>query len=200
MKVARVLLVEDNPIMCRFVCSALDAEDMLVTEAHTGAQALGLWSVSASDIVLQDTMLPDIDGFDLVGRLRQLPGGADVPILALSGLLSESEEARISAVGFSDVITKPLEASRLRQVVRAHLPRTESARGRFGAGRRVLIVDDDATQAKLIAFRLSRLGFETQSAGDGMEALRVARTTPPDAIVSDIMMPALDGFGLCAAI
>jgi PAS domain S-box-containing protein len=200
MKVARVLLVEDNPIMCRFVCSALNADDMLVTEAHSGAQALGLWASGASDIVLQDTRLPDIDGYDLVRRLRHLPGGADVPILALSGLLSEGEEARISAVGFSDVITKPLEASRLRQVVRAHLPRTDTNRPRFGEGRRVLVVDDDAIQAKLISFRLSRLGFDTMSASDGLEALRVARSTRPDAIVSDIMMPALDGFGLCAAV
>jgi len=200
MNVARVLLVEDNPIMCRFVCAALDAEDMCVTESHTGAQALGLWASGASDLVLLDTRLPDIDGFDLVARLRQLPGGADVPILALSGLLSENDEARLSAVGFSDVIVKPLDAARLRQLVRAHLPRAESIPLRFGQGRRVLVVDDDATQAKLVAFRLSRLGFETLSASDGMDALRVARLSPPDAIVSDIMMPALDGFGLCAAI
>jgi CheY-like chemotaxis protein len=199
-KVSRVLLVEDNPIMCRFVCAALDADDMHVTEAHTGAQALGLWAAGASDLVLQDTMLPDIDGFDLVARLRSLPGGADVPILALSGLLSENEEARISAVGFSDVITKPLEVSRLRQVVRAHLPRTDTLPQRFGEGRRVLVVDDDAIQAKLISFRLARLGFDTLSASDGLEALRLARDAVPDAIVSDIMMPALDGFGLCAAV
>ena len=200
MKVARVLLVEDNPIMCRFVCSALESDDMRVIEAHTGAQALGLWAQGASDVVLQDTMLPDIDGFDLVARLRHLPGGADVPILALSGLLSESDAARISAVGFSDVITKPLEVSRLRQVVRAHLPQSNSMPARFGEGRRVLIVDDDAIQGKLLAFRLSRLGFQTLSACDGLEALELARSAVPDAIVSDIMMPTLDGFGLCAAV
>jgi PAS domain S-box-containing protein len=200
MKVARVLLVEDNPIMCRFVCSALESDDMRVIEAHSGAQALGLWAQGASDVVLQDTMLPDIDGFDLVTRLRHMPGGANVPILALSGLLSESDAARISAVGFSDVITKPLEVSRLRQVVRAHLPQSNSMPARFGEGRRVLIVDDDAIQGKLLAFRLARLGFQTLSAGDGLEALELARDALPDAIVSDIMMPTLDGFGLCAAV
>jgi PAS domain S-box-containing protein len=200
MKVARVLLVEDNPIMCRFVCSALEANDLRVDVAHTGAQALGLWASEASALILQDTVLPDMDGFELVTRLRRLPGGAEVPILALSGLLSENEEARISAVGFSDVIVKPLETARLRQIVRAHLPREESAPKRFGEGRRVLVVDDDAIQSKLLAFRLSRLGFEVVSASDGLEALVKARETAPDAIVSDIMMPALDGFGLCAAV
>ncbi|HWO14419.1 MAG TPA: response regulator [Polyangiaceae bacterium] len=200
MKAARVLLVEDNPIMCRFVCSALESDDMRVVEAHSGAQALGLWAQGASDVVLQDTALPDIDGFDLVTRLRHLPGGADVPIVALSGLLSESDAARISAVGFSDVITKPLDVSRLRQVVRAHLPQRASMPPGFGEGRQVLIVDDDPVQAKLLAFRLSRLGFQTLCACDGLEGLELARQTLPDAIVSDIMMPMLDGYGLCAAV
>src|SRR5688572_6736527 len=65
-KVSQVLLVEDNPIMCRFISSALDARDIHVTEAHTGAQALGLWAASGSDLILQDTVLPDMDGFELV--------------------------------------------------------------------------------------------------------------------------------------
>ena len=114
MRVARVLLVEDNPIMCKFVCSALAADDIQVTEAHAGAQALGMWAAQPTDLVLQDVMLPDMDGFELVSRLRHLPGGADVPILALCGLLSDVDEARVSAVGFNDLIVKPLEASQLR--------------------------------------------------------------------------------------
>jgi CheY-like chemotaxis protein len=200
MKATRVLLVEDNPIMCKFVCSALEAQDMRVTEAHGGEEALDLWAAEPSDLVLQDLRLPDMDGFDLVSRIRALPGGAEVPILALSGLLSGMEEARISSIGFSDIIMKPVEAFRLRQVVRAHLPRAQPAGTRFGHGRRVLIVDDDVIQSKLVGFRLSRLGFETSSATNGVEALRLVRISRPDVIVSDIMMPELDGFGLCAAI
>src|SRR4051794_24092121 len=117
MDAGRVLLVEENPIMCKFVCSALAAEGIRVTEAHAGAQALGLWEAQPSDLVVQNLTLPDMDGFELVSRLRGLPGGTDVPILALSGLLSELEEARLSAVGFSDIIIKPIEVSRLCQVV-----------------------------------------------------------------------------------
>jgi CheY-like chemotaxis protein/PAS domain-containing protein len=200
MRVARILLVEDNPIMCKFVCSALEADDIRVTEAHAGAQALGLWAAEPTDLVLQDVMLPDMDGFEFVSRLRHLPGGADVPILALCGLLSDLDEARVSAVGFNDLIVKPLEASQLRQAVRAHLPQRDTSPARFGDGRRVLVVDDDPIQAKLVGFRLTRLGFEVSTAADGSHALRLARSSPPDAIVSDIMMPVLDGFGLCAAL
>ncbi|MEY4544081.1 MAG: hypothetical protein RL685_276 [Pseudomonadota bacterium] len=200
MRVARVLLVEDNPIMCRLVCSALEAEDIQVTQAHAGAQALGLWAAEPTDLVLQDLRLPDMDGCELVRQLRRLPGGAEVPILALCGLLSEPEEARMSAAGFNDVIVKPLEASQLRQVVRSHLPSRSASLKRFGEGRRVLVVDDDALQAKLARLHLKRRGFEVQTASNGVEALLAARERAPDAIVSDVMMPLLDGFGLCAAL
>lgn len=186
--------------MTRFVCAALKAEDIFVTEASSGAQALQLWAAEPSDLVLQNLMLPDMDGFELIPRLRELPGGAIVPVLALSGLLTGLEESRISAVGFSDIILKPIEVSRLRQVVRAHLPQVQSPAARFGEGRRILIVDDDPTQAKLVAYRLSRLGFQTSTAADGREALCMARAERPAAIVSDIMMPGLDGFGLCAEV
>lgn len=200
MRVARVLLVEDNPIMCRLVCSALEADDLRVTQAHAGAQALGLWAKEPTDLVLQDLRLPDMDGCELVRQLRQLPGGSEVPILALCGLLSEPEEARMSAAGFNDVIVKPLEAFQLRQVVRSHLPARGAALERFGEGRQVLVVDDDALQAKLARLRLKRHGFDVHMAANGVEALRAARALVPDAIVSDVMMPQLDGFGLCAAL
>ena len=80
------------------------------------------------------------------------------------------------------------------------MPQRDSALARFGRGRRVLVVDDDPIQAKLVCFRLTRLGFQVSVAADGAEALCLARASMPDAIVSDIMMPVLDGFGLCAAL
>jgi PAS domain S-box-containing protein len=63
-----------------------------------------------------------------------------------------------------------------------------------------LVVDDDALQAKLARFRLKLHGFDVLTACNGLEALQVARASAPDAIVSDVMMPQLDGFGLCAAL
>lgn len=69
-----------------------------------------------------------------------------------------------------------------------------------GQGRRVLVVDDSAVQRKLLERRLDELGFQAMSAQDGAEALEMARGAPPDAIVSDVVMPRLDGFGLCRAI
>jgi CheY-like chemotaxis protein len=197
---ARVLVVEDNPITRKLVRFALEANDFVVLEAKDAHTALTLLASHASDLVLQDIVLPDMDGFELVNQLRALPGGSDIPILAFSGFLSKHDESRMSAAGFNDVIMKPIEPSRLLSVIRAHLPAREAVTGRFGEGRHILVVDDDPVQRKLVCIRLGRLGFETLAASDGIEALDAARLRPPDAIVADVMMPRLDGFGLCVAV
>ncbi|HLU68440.1 MAG TPA: response regulator [Kofleriaceae bacterium] len=197
---AQILLVEDNPITRKMVRFALESQGFGVIEAPDGAAALGAFRDNPIALVLQDIVLPDIDGFELVQALRALPGGADVPILAVSGLMSKLEEARVSAVGFDDVIAKPVEPSRLLQIVRAHLPAARPERPPAGRSRQLLVVDDDPVQRKLVCFRLQRAGYAVQAATDGAEALELARRARPDAIVSDVLMPRLDGFGLCVAV
>src|SRR5688572_22393383 len=59
---------------------------------------------------------------------------------------------------------------------------------------RVLLVDDEPILREAVGFNLRREGYVVETAGDGLEALAKARAQPPDAIVLDIMLPALDGF------
>ena len=65
---------------------------------------------------------------------------------------------------------------------------------------RVLIVDDDAAQRSLIADMLEAFGFEAITASDGHDAIHAQARTPADVIVTDLMMPRLDGFGLLRAL
>jgi PAS domain S-box-containing protein len=194
-----ILLVEDNQITRKMVRLALESQGFAMVEAADAGAALSLFPQHAVDLVLQDLVLPDLDGFDLVRRLRGLRGGQDVPILAFSGLLSKADEAKVAAAGFDDMIAKPVEPSRLLQIVRAHLP-PSGVPDTFGRGRRLLVVDDDPVQRKLAAFLLQKVGFKIDCAGDGVEALELARQLLPDVIVSDVLMPRLDGFGLCVAV
>ena len=69
-----ILVIEDNPITRKMVRVALASEGYAVLEAPDGATALQLAAGHHLDLVLQDLLLPDMDGFDLVGRLRALPG------------------------------------------------------------------------------------------------------------------------------
>jgi PAS domain S-box-containing protein len=198
--VPRVLLVEDNPITRKLVRFAVQHESIELIEAETGADALVMAERQRPDLILQDLLLPDMDGFELVAQLRKIPAIGNVPILAFSGLLSQLDERRIAGSGFTDFVTKPVEPSRLVRMIRVHLPSGESAVKSFGAKRRIVLADDDDVQRKLSVFRLTKLGFDVVDVPDGQSALDAARQMRPAAIVTDAMMPVLDGFGLCAAV
>jgi CheY-like chemotaxis protein len=196
----RVLLVEDNPITRKLVRFALQQEEIELAEAVDARSAIDMATAGRPDLILQDLLLPDMDGFALAAALRQVPQLRGVPILAFSGLLSQLDEKRIAGAGFTDFVTKPIEPSKLVRVIRAHLPSLETPKTSFGHGRRIVLVDDDDVQRKLSVFKLARLGFDVVDAADGHAALVAARAKTPAAIITDAMMPGLDGFGLCAAV
>lgn len=192
-------MVEDNPITRKSVRLALEVEGYRVSEAASGEAALTSMRRVAADLVLLDLLLPDTHGADLIVELRALPGGSDIPILAFSGFISRMEEARVAAAGFTDFILKPIEPSRLVVLVANYLtPRTDMSPA--AAGRRLLLVDDDPVQLKLSRLQFAHAGFTVQVARDGSDALAQARLDRPDLIVTDVLMPNMDGFELCLAV
>ncbi|HKS16634.1 MAG TPA: response regulator, partial [Planctomycetota bacterium] len=196
MKGRKILVVEDNPASLKLARVALSGDGFQVLEATDGATAVALAGRESPDLILQDLVLPDMDGFDLVRRLRALPEAASIPILAFSGFLSRPEYERTAAAGFTDFLAKPLSPSRLLDAVHQHLDETPAGEEKAGGGRRVLVVDDDPVQGKLSKVRLTQLGFVVTLAGSGREALVMARREIPDVIFSDVLMPGLDGFSL----
>jgi hypothetical protein len=192
-----ILVVEDNPITRKMMRFALESEGYEVLEAADGRTALGLMAKRRPDLVLQDYVLPDMDGLRLLESLRSLPGGAELPVLMITGMVSQIDELRAQAVGRTSILPKPIEPSRLLEVVASYMAGESST---LGKGRRVLVVDDETLGRKLAALRLRDAGFEVETAGGGEEALRRARLSPPDAILSDVLMPGMDGFQLCQAV
>jgi PAS domain S-box-containing protein len=191
-----VLLVEDNAATRKLVRFVLEKEGYAVIEAATGAAALERMAADQPALVLQDLILPDTDGIELVQQLRRIPGGTEARILAFSGFVSQLDDVRISGAGFDDIVTKPIEPSRLLQVVSAHLPVRAVVTDRFGDGRRALVVDDEPVMLTLTRTHLARFGFEVATARDAASGLADARARRPDVIVSDVMMPDQDGYGL----
>ena len=198
MKPYTILVVEDNAIASTLVRITLEKEGYQVIEVRDGQTALELMA-RRPDLVLQDLVLPDLDGFELVRRLHELPGCAEIPVIAFSGFLSKKEQARTQQVGFTDYLSKPVEPSRIVDTVATYLPAAK-AYGTTGTGQQLLVVDDDPVQLRLTKLRLTLLGFRVATAASGAEAVKRARRWIPAAIVSDVVMPEMDGFRLCLAI
>jgi two-component system, cell cycle response regulator len=192
-----VLVVEDNPITQKMMVVTLRAAGYRVLAASEGRQALEYFERESPDLVLQDLVLPDMDGIEFARQIRARPTGRETALVALSGLASMLEMAQSSAHGFASCLFKPVEPSRLV----AHLAEILRPDGTASQGdtprRRVLLVDDDPALLKLARLRLEECGFAVSGVNDGEQALAAARGDIPDAIVTDLLMPGLDGLDLC---
>ena len=191
-----ILLVEDNPLTSKMLRVAVESEGYAAVQAFDGRDALAAVQRRMPDLVLQDLVLPDMSGFELLRQLRALPHGLDLPIVALSGFVGRIDEARASGAAFTNVLMKPIEPSLLLDCIRTYCPKRESiAQGAHG--RRLLVVDDDPVQLKLTRMHFEQLGYEVMTATTALDGLRLARSHLPSAILSDVLMPNVDGFQLC---
>ncbi len=68
------------------------------------------------------------------------------------------------------------------------------------SGRKILVVDDDPSIREILSIQLARLGYDVTTAGDGLEAVDLFKSSSPDAILMDLMMPRLDGLASCQQI
>ena len=200
MGVSRILLVEDNAVFRRAARTVLESRGHEVIEAADGGAALALVARESPSLLLLDSTLSDFPPAELVRRLRQLPSGGAVPVVGLLGLFARPEESGLAAAGFDDFLVKPLDAVALLECVETHLGWSAGERGRPGKGKRAIVVDDDPDHLAAARIRLALAGFEVQVAADGQEALERARAWRPDVIASDMLMPRLDGLGLCVAV
>lgn len=120
----RILLVEDDPHMARFVARGLRERAYAVDVAGDGDEALYKATVNDYDLIVLDIMLPKRDGFEICRALRD--GGAHVPILMLTARDAVEDRVRGLDLGADDYLTKPFEFSeliaRLRALLRRHAP------------------------------------------------------------------------------
>ncbi|MET9255421.1 response regulator transcription factor [Streptomyces sp. NPDC003717] len=122
----RLLVVDDEPAILDVLATSLRFLGYEVTEAADGRAALAAVRDTSPHLVLLDVMLPDLDGFDVVRRLRQ--GGSKVPVVFLTAREDGADVVRGLDLGADDYVTKPFRlaevAARVRAVLRRHQERT----------------------------------------------------------------------------
>lgn len=200
MKKPTILIIEDNMATREMLKTTLEmTQNYIVLEARNGLEGLEKAVTDNPDLILQDLFLRDMDGSELNNKLRLLPGLKEIPILALSGFLTGLNEEQ-NQRGFTASLLKPVEPLQLLEMIKVYLPLYTPSPLSKGKAQQILIADDNGIQLKLLAMQLQNAGFQITTASDGALALEQAKVNPPDGIVSDILMPNLDGFGLCLAV
>ena len=115
----RILVVDDEPPIRRFLRTSLAAHGYDVIEAEDGQKALDLMRRNAVALIVLDLGLPGIDGFDVIRRLRE--SGSSVPIVVLSARTDEAGKVRALDLGADDYVSKPFGTDELLARVRTAL-------------------------------------------------------------------------------
>ncbi|WP_437600797.1 ATP-binding protein [Sorangium sp. So ce590] len=115
---SRVLVAEDNPDMASYLEGILSAEHEVVL-ATNGREALESIRTTRPDVIVSDVMMPEMDGFELVRRLKGDPELRDIPVLLLTARASRAEAVGGLEVGADEYMSKPFDPLELRARVRA---------------------------------------------------------------------------------
>jgi len=139
-------VVDDEPMVCEVVTAYLKRDGFRVETAADGKQALAAIERAVPDLVVLDVMLPNIDGFDVLTRIRRMN---DVPIILLTARTEEADRVLGLELGADDYVVKPFSprelAARVRSVLRRARPVASSARLQFGE----LVIDGPTREASV---------------------------------------------------
>jgi signal transduction histidine kinase/DNA-binding response OmpR family regulator len=186
----RVLVIEDDAHAYDLIASALNSAGYQPIRARHGEEAIKLARESRPLAVTLDLVLPGIDGWEVLKRLRTDPATRDVPVVIIS--IVDNRDLGL-ALGADDYFVKPVDRARLLDRVRE----LTSARG---TKPRVLMIDDDASVHAALGDELTRLGYAVESAFSGDDGVDAANQNAPDLIILDLMMPGMSGFDVASAL
>ena len=117
-----ILIVDDEPRMIKFIRLNLELEGYRVSEASNGLEALDKVRKELPDLVLLDVMMPEMDGFEALERIREV---SNVPVIMLTVKAEEEDKVRGLELGADDYVTKPFSPRELSSRIKAVLRRTE---------------------------------------------------------------------------
>lgn len=200
---ARILIIEDTPHNMDLMRYLLEARGHSIDEATTGKVGAEKALEGKPDLIILDLQLPDIDGYEVLRRVRADRSLTAVSVIAVTAFAMVGDRDRVLASGFSGYITKPIEPQTFGKEVEMFFEgglRGEAAGARAqtenGGGATIVLVDNTAANVHLAKSVLEPFGYRVIDASGVAEGLELIRKEKPDLILSDIHMPGADGFAL----
>ena len=214
---ARVLLTDDFQTNRIFISTLLKSWGCRPDEASEANEALHLLRKAAQEddpyaVALLDMQMPGIDGAELGRQIKADDEIKATRLVMLTSLGKRGDAERLSGIGFSGYLPKPIRPALLRQCLALVLGReeasgwdrdlitrytvAETSRKRL----RVLVAEDNTTNRIIAIKMLEKLGHVAEAVGNGWEAVESLRHMPYDVVLMDCQMPIMDGFEATRAI
>ncbi|MDR3406505.1 MAG: response regulator [Chthoniobacter sp.] len=179
----QVLLIDDDPTVHDLVRRFLQKEGIHVIGAQNGPEGLELAHKIRPAMIVLDVMMPTMDGWSVLTRLKGDPELSDIPVVMLT--MVNNREMGFS-LGVDDYMLKPIDRSDFVATLRKYCNRQDKPT--------VLVVEDDDVTRDMLRASLEKEEFIVAEASNGVEALQKLATLRPALILLDLMMPEMDGF------
>jgi CheY-like chemotaxis protein/signal transduction histidine kinase/HAMP domain-containing protein len=209
-RLRELLVIEDDSAEQMSIAALIGADDIRISSAASGAQALEMLREKRFDCVILDLKLPDISGFELLTEIQRDERLRDMPIIVFTGReLAPEEEAELRQRAKSIVLKGVQSPERLLDETALFLHRViadmPEAKQRMIEklhdsdeplrDRKVLVVDDDVRNIFALNSLLERHGMNVITATNGHDAIKLLDSNPDlSLILTDVMMPEMDGY------
>jgi PAS domain S-box-containing protein len=205
----RVLVIDDNAASRRIVRGAVESEGGFLEEADGASSGIALiaerlGSERAFDVVVLDSLMPEVDGFAVAEAVGAMPEPGRPKVLMLTSAATGDEAERARSLGVSGLLEKPASRGRLIRAIGMVLA---AERGRWKERRmvtartldhvasagRILFADDSRVNHHVAVAMLEKHGYSVDVVENGRDAVERALANPYDVVLMDVEMPVMDG-------
>nr|WP_321255078.1 response regulator [uncultured Pseudodesulfovibrio sp.] len=191
----KILIADDSTSALYALKKNLAPTDAILTTAMDGLEAREIMEKHSFDLVITDVDMPRLDGLEFCKWIKENPKTNTTPVIILSSRESDQDIDNGFRVGADGYVPKSSAAKELIPRIEQILDRTAMTQDRV-----LLVVDDSEAIRTFLQNGLSIAGFKVLLANDGNEAMTILDEVTPDLILSDLMMPNMDGHQLCRQI
>jgi phosphoserine phosphatase RsbU/P len=199
-----ILIIDDDITVRKLLGFHLSKNDYRVFAASGPDEGFDYLAKEIIDLVLCDVSMEGMDGFSFCRKVRENENFRVLPFLFVTARTSMEDKSMALEAGGDDLITKPFDINELILKIQVLIRRTDIYK-MYGVKKnleesfhvntpRVLLVDDDPALTKLFIYNLEKAGYECRFALNAQEGYNTAKVFNPDIVISDIMMPDVDGF------
>jgi PAS domain S-box-containing protein len=178
-----VLVIDDDSTVHDLMHRFLTKEGFRVESALTGEEGLRLAKELQPDAITLDVMMPKMDGWAVLSRLKADPELANIPVIMVTIVDNKNMGY---ALGASDYLTKPIDRTRLSAILKKYRCDRPPCP--------ILLVEDDVATREMMRRMLEKEGWAVTEAENGRIALERMADNRPELILLDLMMPEMDGF------
>ena len=194
-----ILIVEDSKTQAKQLDAILKQLGYRIVITNSAREALFILKEQKPVIIISDILMPDIDGYQFCKLLKSDDKLKDIAVILLTQLSDPREIVKGLACGADDFIVKPYNEEFLLARIHATLA-LKTKQDSASKLVTILVVEDSPTQAEQIKYLLEEKGYAVMVAANGKEGFEVAKKFRPTIIISDIVMPVMDGYELAEKI